>query len=401
MPFLLPHAATPRSRERVLVLVLGALTAFAPLATDMYLPALPTIAVDLKVLPGAAQLTLSTFFLGFGAGQLVYGPLADRYGRLPPLVAGLVLFTLASLGCALARSLDALLLCRFVQALGGCGGPVIARAMVRDLYEGDQAARILSLMVMVMGIAPVIAPLLGGQLLLFAGWRAIFWTLAAFGALVLAAALALLHETLPREKRERGGLAALASAYGAPLADRRFLGYALSGALVYGGLFAYLTGSPVVLITLYGVRPERFGLIFGFNVLGMLAAAAINSRRVTRFGSDRMLAFGVLAAAVSGALLIATAAVGWGGLVALLVPLFFFLASIGFVGPNAVAGCLNLFPERAGTASALFGTLQFLAGALASGCLGAVGGTSAVPMAAAIAAAGLASLVVQRTLARA
>ncbi|MFI4986318.1 MAG: Bcr/CflA family multidrug efflux MFS transporter [Alphaproteobacteria bacterium] len=401
MSALSPPSPLPKYRERVLIVVLSALTAIAPLATDMYLPALPTVALQLKALPGSAQLTLSTFFLGFGMGQLIYGPLADRLGRRPPLIAGLVLFTLASAGCALAESLDALLLWRFVQALGGCGGPVIARAIVRDLYGRDQAARVLSLMVLVMGIAPMIAPLLGGQVLLVAGWRVIFWLLAGFGVLAIGATLSLLHETLPHAKRARGGLLTLARGYGAPLTHGRFLGYAASGALVYGGLFAYLSGSPLVLIMLYGVPPERFGLIFGMNVLGMLLAAAVNSRLVVRFGTDRMLGFGLLGAAISGALLAVVAGLAWGGLTLLLVPLFFFLASLGFSGPNAIAGCLNLFPTRAGTASALFGTMQFLAGAIASALLGVMSSASALPMAGVIAVAGLAALIIQRTLARA
>ena len=200
---------------------------------------------------------------------------------------------------------------------------------------------------------------------------------------------------------ECGGVATLILAYGAPLKHRRFLGYALSSACVYGGLFAYITGSPLVLITLYGISPQRFALIFATNVLGILVTAAINGRIVMRFGIDRLLAFGVLAAAISGTLLGLSALSGWGGLIALLVPLFFFLATIGFVGANAVAGCLSLFPTRAGSASALVGTLQFLTGALASALLGAISGTSALPMAGSIALAGILSLVIQRTLARA
>ena len=394
-------AFDPRFRRGVLILLLSVLTAFGPLSIDMYLPALPTIAADLGVVPARAQLTLSAFFLGFGGGQLIYGPLSDRFGRRAPLLAALVLFALASLGCALARDLNTLIACRFVQALGGCAGPVIARAVVRDLYERDRAARVLSLMVLVMGVAPVLAPILGAQILLHAGWRAIFAVLVGFAVLIFVATLALLPETLPFERRARGGVATLILGYGAPLKHRRFLGYALSSACVYGGLFAYITGSPLVLITLYGISPQRFALIFATNVLGILVTAAINGRIVMRFGIDRLLAFGVLAAAISGTLLGLSALSGWGGLIALLVPLFFFLATIGFVGANAVAGCLSLFPTRAGSASALVGTLQFLTGALASALLGAISGTSALPMAGSIALAGILSLVIQRTLARA
>ena len=398
-----PQSQTSPTRvpPGVLILLLSALTAFGPLSIDMYLPALPTISLDLGVLPARTQLTLSAFFLGFGGGQLVYGPLSDRFGRRAPLIAALVLFVLATLGCALAPDLETLIACRFVQALGGCAGPVIARAMVRDLYGRDHAARVLSLMVLVMGMAPMLAPLVGAEVLAIAGWRAIFAVLLGFGILILAATALLLRETLPRERRIRGGLLTLVLGYAAPLTHRRFLGYALSSACVFAGLFAYLTGSPLVIISLYGVPPGRFALIFGTNALGILAAAAINRRVVLRAGVDRMLAIGVLLAAVSGAFVGVAALSGLGGLLALLIPLFFYLASIGLVGANAVAGCLSLFPTRAGSASALVGTLQFLAGALASAFLGAISAASALPMAGLIAAAGVLSLVIQRSLARA
>jgi len=398
-----PQSQVSDSRlpQGALILLLSALTAFGPLSIDMYLPALPSIAVDLGALPARAQLTLSAFFFGFGGGQLVYGPLSDRFGRRAPLIAALVLFALATLGCALARNLETLIACRFIQALGGCAGPVIARAVVRDLYGRDRAARVLSLMVLVMGIAPMLAPLVGAEVLGIAGWRAIFALLFGFGILILAATALLLRETLPRERRIRGGLLTLVLGYAEPLTHRRFLGYALSSACVFAGLFAYLTGSPLVIISLYGVPPGRFALIFATNVLGLLAAAAINRRVVMRLGVDRMLALGVLLAAVSGALVGIVAFSGLGGLVALLIPLFFYLASIGLVGANAVAACLSLFPTRAGSASALVGTLQFLAGALASAFLGAINAASAVPMAGLIAAVGVSSLVIQRLLARA
>ena len=391
-------ASSFRLPRPALIVLLGALTAFGPLSIDMYLPALPTIAADLGVHTARTQLTLGAFLLGFSGGQLVYGPLSDRFGRRLPLLAGLVLFVLASLGCALARDLATLVVCRFVEALGGCAGPVIARAVVRDLYQRDQAARVLSLMVLVMGSAPILAPLVGAEILRFAGWRAIFAFLLGFGLLILAATALLLDETNPQERRARGGLFTLTLAYGEVLTHRRFLGYALSSACVYAGLFAYLTGSPLVIITLFGVPPEHFALIFAFNALGILAAASVNGRLVMRLGVDRMLKGGLLLAAVAGSLLGLAALSGLGGLGALLVPLFFFLATMGLVGPNAVAACLSLFPARAGSASALVGTLQFLAGALASMLLGAMSGASALPMAGLIALLGLGGLLIHRLL---
>jgi MFS transporter, DHA1 family, multidrug resistance protein len=389
-----------RHREAVLIVVLASLTAFGPMSIDMYLSGLPTIAADFGASAADTQLTLSAFFLGFGGGQLIYGPLSDRFGRRRPLLAGLVLFTFASIGCAFAGSLNLLIAMRFLQAIGGCAGPVIARAMVRDLYGRDRAARVLSLMVLIMGIAPIVAPLVGSQILYFSGWRTIFWIIAGFGLACALATIALLRESLPPERRTHGGAWAQVAAYAEPLTHLRFIGYAMSGALVYGGMFVYITGSPFVVITLFGFSPTAFSQIFALNVVGFLLGAGVNSRMVMRVGVDRMLGYGVLGAAGSGAALAFFAATGWGGPTGVLLPLFAYLTAIGLVGANAMAGCLGLFPTRAGVASALAGTLQFLSGTLLSALLSMLNDGTAVPMAGIIAAAGIASLFVQRMLTR-
>lgn len=379
---------SPSSR-RLLIVVLASLTAFGPMSVDMYLPALPAIAHDLGADDAHVQLTLGAFFLGFGGGQLLYGPIADRFGRKVPLLAGLILFIAASVGCALSRSLDALIAFRLLQAMGGCAGPVLARAVVRDLYGRDQAARVLSLMVLIMGLAPLFAPLLGGQVLHFLGWRAIFWTLAAFGGACVAATVLVVPESLPFDRRHRGNVLSMVFRYGALLRHRGYLAYAFCGALVYGGMFAYLSGSPFVFITLYGVTPEHYGLLFGANVLGILGAAAINARIVIRFGVDRLLMAGLWLAALSGIALTSIAFVGWGGLPLLFAPLFFFIASTGFVGANSMAGALAIFPDRAGVASALIGTIQFGMGALATAILSIMSDGTARPMAGLIGLMGL------------
>ncbi len=387
------------SRGAILIPILACLTAFGPVSIDMYLPALPTIASDLGVDASGAQLTLSAFFLGFGGGQLLYGPLADRFGRRRPLLCGLALFIAASLGCALSRSLDALIAFRLLQALGGAAGPVLARAIVRDLYERDRAARVLSIMVLIMGIAPLFAPLLGGQVLHWLGWRAIFWILVAFGACCVAGVLLGVRETLAAARRLRGPAVTMILGYAAPLLHSRFLGYAMGSALVFGGMFAYITGSPFVFITLYGVRPEHYGFLFGLIILGVILAATFNSRFVMRFGADRMFAVGVAIAAGAGCVLAAVAAAGWGGLPALVLPLFCFVSMVGLVGANGMAGCLGLFPDRAGIASALAGTLQFLTGAICGALVSLLNDGTTLPMAVVIAVAGVLSLVVQRWLA--
>jgi DHA1 family bicyclomycin/chloramphenicol resistance-like MFS transporter len=387
-------------REPLLMLALGALTAMAPMATDMYLPGLPALADDLAISPTRAQLTLSAFFFGFGGGQLFYGPIADRFGRRVPLIVGLVLFTGASLGCALAHSVDTLIVLRFLQALGGGAGPVLARASVRDLYGGgDRAARVLSTMVLIMGAAPLFAPLLGGQLLLVGGWRAIFLALSAFGAVCLVAVLLVLGETLPFDQRLRISAVGMIRSYGLLIANRRYLGFALAAASITAGLFAYLTGSPFVFIKLYGVPAEHFGFLFAINVAGLLLGASINRRLVMRVGAHRLLSYALTAAAVAGLSLLAVALIGRGGLIALFVPLWCYISCMGFIGANAMACGLSLFPERAGTASALTGTLQFSIGALSGALVGLFNDGTALPMAAMIALAGVSGLAIQRRLA--
>jgi MFS transporter, DHA1 family, multidrug resistance protein len=378
--------------------LLAALTAFGPLSIDMYLPALPALADGFATSPSRIQLTLSAFFVGFGAGQLVYGPLSDRWGRRPPLLCGIALYVGASLACALSTRVAALIALRLVQGLGACAGPLIARAVVRDVYERDRAARMLSLMMLVMGVAPLVAPTLGGQLLLAFGWRSIFGTLAGFGALCFLGAALGLRETLDPTRRQEAGLGAMLARYGVLLQDRTYVGYTLSSGAAYAGMFAYFAGSPFVFIRLYRVPAERYGFLFALNVIGLMVCAAVNSRLVLRLGADRLLQRGVLAVALAGAALVAAALTGWGGLVGLLLPLLAFMASLSFIGANAMAGALAAFPHMAGTASALAGTIQFGLGAVSGAAVSGLSDGTALPMAVVIAVAGLVSLLAHRLL---
>jgi MFS transporter, DHA1 family, multidrug resistance protein len=392
-------ASGPPSGRRFTV-VLGMLTAFGPLSIDMYLPALPALAASFGTSPSRVQLTLSAFFVGFGTGQLVYGPLADRWGRRPPLLGGVGLYVLASTLCALSPSVGLLTALRLLQGLGACAGPLIARAIVRDVYERDRAARMMSLLMLVMGAAPLLAPLLGGQLLVTVGWRAIFWTLSAFGVLCLVTAGLGLPETLGPGQRSQGSLLGVLARYAELASHRSFLGYVLASASAYAGMFAYFAGSPFVFIQLYGIPAERYGFLFGLNVVGLMAGAALNSRLVLRFGSDALLRIGVTTAALSGIALVVVAAAGLGGLPGLVVPIFCFMTSLSFVGANAMAGALSSFPHMAGTASALAGTIQFAVGALSGAAVGALHDGTALPMGIVIAVAGVASLLLHRLLVR-
>jgi len=379
-----------------LTFMLGSLTALGPLSIDMYLPSFQAIARDLTASPAQVQLTLAVFFVALGIGQAFYGPLSDRFGRRRPLCFGLALYVLASAGCALARSIEALVAWRFAQALGGCAGMVIARAVVRDRFDEREAARFFSLLILVTGLAPILAPSIGGQILVFFSWRAIFWTLAGFALVGFITATFVLPESLPPERRTEGGVATALRVYSRLLRDRAFMRYALSGALVISGMFAYIFGSPFVFMQIYGVRPERFGWIFGAIALGLISASQLNRVVLARVAGARILSHALVVTAAAGVILLVMAWTGVGGLAGLLGPLFVYIASLGFVLPNVIATALGPQGRNAGTASALLGTLQFGAGATVGALLGVLGDGTAVPMAGLIATCGLSALLVHR-----
>ena len=390
-------AVLPRTAGNLTVL-LAALTAMGPLSIDMYLPAMPTLAAEFRTAPSGAQLTLSLFFVGFALGQLVHGPLSDRFGRKRPLLFALGLFIAASLLCSMAPSIDALIGLRFVQALGACSGTVLARAVVSDIYGKDQSARVMSHMMLAMAVAPLLAPFVGGYLLIWTGWRAIFVLLACIGFVLLLLAWRALPESLSPERRTRLSPGQMVRGYGSLLRDRGYLGYVLSGACVLAGMFAYISGSPFVFIDLFGIAPQHYGFLFGLNVVGLMTGALLNGRLVGRLGSDRILKIGVRAAALSGSALFLSALLGFGGIPGLLVPLFCYTTCISFVGPNAMAGALAPRPHIAGTGSALAGALQFGVGAVAGAAVGLLHNGTALPMAGTIAVTGLLSFTFHRWL---
>lgn len=376
----------------LVVLVLGALSAFAPMSIDMYLPAFPAIADSLKATPGQVAYTLSAFFVGLSAGQLVYGPLADRFGRKPPLLAGIALYLAASVGCAVAPDVSWLVALRALQALGGCAGVVISRAMVRDMFAPQDAARIFSILMLVMGLAPILAPLLGGLVLGVAGWRGIFGALALFGLASLVGSLTALRETHPPDARVRLGLGAVLGVYGSFLADARFMGFALSGSVAQAGMFAYIAGSPFVFITLNHVPAQHYGWLFGTNALGLIAASQLNARLLKTRAAGDVLLRALTVCMASGLALLGTTLTGFGGFVGLLVPLFCYVASLGFITPNATALALSTRHTHLGQASALTGTVQFAAATLSGALVGALQNGTAMPMAGVIAGCGVVAL---------
>ena len=381
-----------------LAVILGALTAMGPLAIDMYLPALPTIARDLGTSAASVQVSLAVYFVGIAFGQAFYGPLSDRWGRKPALYFGLTVFVLASAGCAVADSPRTLIVFRFVQALGGCAPLVVPRAVVRDYFDQRGSVRMLSVLILVMGLAPILAPLIGGQLLVNFGWRSIFWLLGAYGAAWLTIVIGFLPESLPPERRSRQPLGAVLGVYGRLLRDRVYVGYVITGGMIFAGLLAYISGSPFVFIELFGVPPERYGLFFGTNAIGIITASQINRWLANRLDADRIVRAILPVSMGAGLLLLADASTGFGGFAGILVPLFVFIACHGFIMPNTTALAMAPHGAVAGSASALLGTLQFVLGATAGALVGALGNGTAVPLAAVVAGCGVLAFVTHRML---
>jgi DHA1 family bicyclomycin/chloramphenicol resistance-like MFS transporter len=382
-----------------MVLILGALGGFGPLSIDMYLPGLPALSRELGASASEAQLTLSACLLGLALGQTLSGPLSDELGRRRPLLAGLIAYVVASILCSLAPSIYALVGLRFVQGAAGGAGLVIGRAMVRDRYEGLAMARFFSVLMLVSGLAPILAPIVGAQLMEFTSWRGVFVVLAALGAVLVVAVAIGLGETLSPGRRQRGGLAATLQVFRRLLTDRSFVGFALSGGLAIGAMFAYIAGSPFVLQNVYGASPQLFSLIFGTNALGIMAVGQLNRALIGRHEPIRLLAIGLAIGVFGGLTLLAAVATGIGGLPLVLASLFLVVASLGMVLPNSSALALAGDPSTAGSASALLGLLQFAVGALAAPLVGLGGDATALPMAIAIAALGSSGLIAFRLLA--
>ncbi len=363
-----------------MVLILGALSAFGPLAIDFYLPAFPAMAQAFATDEKHVQATLAAYFLGLSIGQLAYGPVADRFGRRKPLMFGVTLFTLASLACAYAPNLDTLVVARFIQALGGCAGMVLSRAIVSDKCDPVASAKVFSQPMLVMGLAPILAPMLGGVLVNLAGWQSIFLALSLFSAGCLLAVSLGLPESLP-EHIPRQPLSGALRQYLRLLADRVFLGHALTGGIAIAGMFAYIAGSPFVFIKLYGVPAEHYGWLFGTNAAGFILVAQVNARLLAKRGPAFLLGRAVWLYLVAGLVLLGVAALRPAQLWPLLVPLFICIASLGCIIPNASACAMSGQGARAGSASALMGCVQFSVAAGAAALVGLLHDGSAVPMA--------------------
>jgi DHA1 family bicyclomycin/chloramphenicol resistance-like MFS transporter len=393
-----PPSTAPTRRTGLLVtLVLGGLTATPPLAMDMYLPSLPEVTRSLHAPAATVQLTLTACLAGMALGQLVVGPMSDRWGRRRPLLTGLAVYLVATALCALAPNVETLVAFRLAQGLAGAAGIVIARAVVRDLYDGVAMARFFSTLMLISGVAPIVAPLIGGQILRVTDWRGVFVVLTAVGALLGALVWARLPETLPTATgappaeeepgargRHRGGIGEALGSMRRLLADRAFAGYMIAGGFAFAALFAYISASPFVIQEIYGASPQTFSLLFGLNSVGLVVAGQVNGKvLVGRVSLDKVLATGlaVTVLAATALLLMSTGAFGAVGLAPVAAALFVLMSAMGITLPNAQSLALLRTRHAAGSASALLGTSSFLVGAVASPLVGVAGEHTAVPMA--------------------
>lgn len=363
-------APVPRvPRDLWLLLVLGALSSFGPLSLDMYLPAFPAIAKDLGTGASQVQLTLTSCLIGLAVGQLAAGPLSDRFGRRRPLLIGVGAYAFASLLCAVAPDPWTLTGLRVLQGLAGSAGIVIARAVARDLHSGVALARFFGLLMLVNGAAPILAPLLGAQVLRFTSWRGVFVVLAVIGALIWLSVLLVLPETLAAERRHGGGFVETVGTFGVLLRERAFVGYALSAGFVMGAMFAYIAGSSFVLQQVYGLSPQQFSVVFGVNSLGVIAASQVSAALVRRIPPRTLMRAGVATSTTGGLALLVCVLTGV-GLAGVLASLFLVVMSVGLVWSNSSALALADHPRNAGSASALLGVLQYAVGGVLAPLVG-------------------------------
>lgn len=388
------------SVHRRLVVVLGALTTLGPLAIDMYLPALPWIARDVAVDLGTVQQTLSIFMVGVALGQAFCGPMADRWGRRVPLLVGMTVFVAATMGCAQADSMPALLTWRLLMALGCSASMVIPRSVVRDLFDEKESARMYALLMLILGVSPILAPTLGGFLLDWTGWRGIFWILGAIGVGSGLAVAAWLPESLPVEKRSPAGIRLALKNYATLFADRRFIGASMAAGFTLGSLFAYLSASSFVFIELHGMTAQQYAIVFGFNASGLIGASQLCRWVLKRHTSRAVLTGAFTANAIAGGLLAVAGITGWGGLPAMIVLLFLMMSGCGFIFPNIAALAMAPFGSMAGSASALLGTVQFALAAASGAAVGSMHNGTALPMALGVAVCTIAGWIVQRTMVR-
>ncbi|EAV6404931.1 multidrug effflux MFS transporter [Salmonella enterica] len=344
------------------IMILSALMAFTSLSTDIYLPAMPIMAKELQ---GNAELTITGFLIGFCLAQLIWGPISDRFGRRPPLIIGMVLFIIGSAGCALSTDITHIVFWRVFQALGACTGPMLARAMIRDLFSRTRAAQMLSTLTIVMAIAPIVGPLLGGQMIKFTSWHAIFWLLTAIGVFMLLS-LYWLPETLPLERRISSSIGGAFRTYYLLLSNVNFMKFTLCLTFYYVAVYAFISGSPFVYITYFHVDPQHYGWLFAVNIVGVMGLSAVNRRLVQRHPLETLLKGAVLIAAIASLVLAVATKLNVGGIALIALAMFILFSMNGIIAATATAAALDAAPNAAGSASALIGSLQYGSGIISS-----------------------------------
>ena len=381
-----------RGDRLLFILTLGALTTLGPMAIDLYLPAIPAIARDMGEPLSRIQFTLSAYTIGFALGQLIYGPLSDRFGRQKVMLPGIVAYIVTNFLAAMCTNGTELIIVRILQAMAGAAVMVTIPAMVRDLFPRQESAKALSSILMVMTVAPLVAPLLGGQLLKFWGWQSLFIFLAVLASLALLLALLRVPETLTDDKRLIIPVRQLGTTYLSVLKNREAMGCILCHGFFFGGMFAFIAGSPFIYIELFGVNPESFGLLFGVNILAMAVMNMINMRLIGRVQLFSILRTGSILAATAAMILLLTAKTGLGGLAGIMIPVVIYVGCIGLTGPNSNALALSHFPKSAGTANAMAGAIRFGVGGISAAMVGVLHDGTALPMAAVMAGCGILSI---------
>lgn len=390
--------ARPHPESLIISGLLTILVALGQIATGTYLPSLPSLVADLQATPAEVNLTLTVFLAAFAVSQLIYGPLSDRFGRRRVLLGGLCIYLAASVACTFAPDIESLIAGRFAQAVGACSGPVIGRAIVRDVYGRERAAKVLSYLGVAFAVSPAVMPIIGGYLQVWFGWRAVFLFLSAVAGSVLFTVAFILEETNRNPDRRALDIAGIGRNYRMLLGSAEYLGYAFSVAFVFAGLMAYIATSPFLFIDTFGLSPDQYGLLAMFNVTGFLAGNLTSGRFTVQVGVERMVLLGVSLSLAGGLAMVATALLGGTGVFAVIFPMILFLAGMGLVFPNAMAGALGPFPKAAGAASALLGFFQMTAAAVSSAAAGLIVHTTQLPMALSITAVSAAAFLAFVTL---
>lgn len=380
MLFYYMSAANPRPRVPRWLLLMGALSALGPLAIDFYLPAFPSIVAGLHATQGEVERTLASYLFGLSLAQMAYGPLADRFGRKAPLIGGLAIFTISSIGCTLTGDITHLTLWRVAQAFGGAAGMVIPKAVIRDNFDTRDASKALSLLILIMGVTPILGPVLGGQILLVTGWRGVFGLMAAGGGVLLLMAVFTMRETLPPEKVIALRVPIIAKNYWGLLRDRQFMCFSMAGAFGSAGMFTYISGTPRVLMGIYGVSPQHFGYMFALGAISLIGASQVSARMLDRYSPEKLLKVAQVSIVLTTIAGLVLTMLNVLTLALLMICLMGFMASQGFVSPNAAALALARQGMRLGVASALMGTLQMLCGALAGLAISDWQSTTALPL---------------------